>query len=201
MIKLYLVEDQAMLKSALITILNLEDDLQVMGSALNGVDALTELLKLDIDVAILDIELPKMTGLDIAAKLHEIRPTVKVIILTTFAQPMYFQQALAANVAGYLLKDSPSDRLIETIHQVLDGETIYEPKLVVGMYQASQNPLTERELDVLHLLQKADNTAMIANKLALSNGTVRNYISAILSKLGAHSRLEALQIAEKNKWI
>lgn len=102
---------------------------------------------------------------------------------------------------GYLLKDSPSDKLIATIHQVLEGQIIYEPQLVIGMYQATQNPLTAREISVLKLLQAAQDTQAIADELHLSNGTVRNYISAVLSKLGAHSRIEAVQIAQTNKWL
>lgn len=201
MIKLYLAEDQAMLQSALITILNLEEDLQVVGSALNGNDALADLLIADIDIAILDIELPGISGLAIADQLRQNRPDIKIVILTTFAQPTYFEQALAAKVNGYLLKDSPSDKLIATLHQVLEGQIIYEPQLVIGMYQATQNPLTEREISVLQLLQSAQDTQAIADELHLSNGTVRNYISAILSKLGAHSRIEAVQIAQTNKWL
>lgn len=201
MIKLYLAEDQAMLQSALITILNLEEDLQVVGSALNGNDALADLLIADIDIAILDIELPGISGLAIADQLRQARPDIKIVILTTFAQPTYFEQALAAKVNGYLLKDSPSDKLIATLHQVLEGQIIYEPQLVIGMYQAIQNPLTEREISVLQLLQSAQDTQAIADELHLSNGTVRNYISAILSKLGAHSRIEAVQIAQTNKWL
>lgn len=201
MIKLYLAEDQAMLQSALITILNLEEDLQVVGSALNGNDALADLLIADIDIAILDIELPGISGLAIADQLRQARPDIKIVILTTFAQPTYFEQALAAKVNGYLLKDSPSDKLIATLHQVLEGQIIYEPQLVIGMYQATQNPLTEREISVLQLLQSAQDTQAIADELHLSNGTVRNYISAILSKLGAHSRIEAVQIAQTNKWL
>ncbi|CAH0416896.1 response regulator transcription factor [Periweissella fabaria] len=201
MIKLYLAEDQAMLQSALITILNLEEDLQVIGSALNGNDALADLLIADIDIAILDIELPGISGLAIADQLRQARPDIKIVILTTFAQPTYFEQALAAKVNGYLLKDSPSDKLIATLHQVLEGQIIYEPQLVIGMYQATKNPLTEREISVLQLLQSAQDTQAIADELHLSNGTVRNYISAILSKLGAHSRIEAVQIAQTNKWL
>lgn len=201
MIKLYLAEDQAMLQSALITILNLEEDLQVVGSALSGTTALNELLTATVDVAILDIELPGISGLAIADQLRHARPDMKVVILTTFAQPAYFEQALAAKVNGYLLKDSPSDKLIATIHQVLEGQIIYEPQLVIGMYQATQNPLTEREISVLKLLQAAQDTQAIADELHLSNGTVRNYISAVLSKLGAHSRIEAVQIAQTNKWL
>lgn len=201
MIKLYLAEDQAMLQSALITILNLEEDLQVVGSALNGNDALADLLIADIDIAILDIELPGISGLAIADQLRQNRPDIKIVILTTFAQPTYFEQALAAKVNGYLLKDSPSDKLIATLHQVLEGQIIYEPQLVIGMYQATQNPLTEREISVLQLLQSAQDTQAIADELHVSNGTVRNYISAILSKLGAHSRIEAVQIAQTNKWL
>ncbi|CAH0417809.1 response regulator transcription factor [Periweissella ghanensis] len=201
MIKLYLAEDQAMLQSALITILNLEEDLQVVGSALSGTTALNELLTAAVDVAILDIELPGISGLAIADQLRHARPDMKVVILTTFAQPAYFEQALAAKVNGYLLKDSPSDKLIATIHQVLEGQIIYEPQLVIGMYQATQNPLTEREISVLKLLQAAQDTQAIADELHLSNGTVRNYISAVLSKLGAHSRIEAVQIAQTNKWL
>ncbi|GAF40124.1 luxr family two-component response regulator [Agrilactobacillus composti DSM 18527 = JCM 14202] len=201
MISLYLAEDQSMLNSALTQILNLEDDLQVLGSAEDGATAWTQIQKLQPDVAILDIEMPQMTGLEVASQIQASALKTKVIILTTFAQSTYFQQAVAAKVAGYLLKDSPSDDLIAVIRQVMTGKTVYAPELVVNMVSAEHNPLTDREMAVLAEADSGLPTKQIAATLFLSEGTVRNYLSAIFSKLGVHNRLEAIQVAKKNKWM
>ncbi|GKT04611.1 response regulator transcription factor [Furfurilactobacillus entadae] len=202
MINLYLAEDQAMLNSALTTILNLETDLDVIGSAEDGKTALAEINQLQPDIAILDIEMPGLTGLDVAEQLQTVNQrATRVLILTTFAQPSYFQRAVAAQVMGYLLKDSPSERLVGAVHDIMDGQTVYDPELVRGMYAAEQNPLTEQELAVLKAARTGQTTVAIAETVFLSKGTVRNYLSAIFSKLGVHNRLEALTIAEQNKWL
>ncbi|KRL57235.1 response regulator transcription factor [Furfurilactobacillus rossiae] len=201
MIHLYLAEDQGMLNTALTTILNLESDITVVGSAADGQTALNEIRLKHPDIAILDIEMPKLSGLDVADQLKNDQSATKSLILTTFAQPAYFKRALAADVAGYLLKDSPSDDLVESIHKIMAGQIIYAPELVHGMYTASQNPLTKRELEVLSAAQNGASTMEIARIVSLSPGTVRNYMSAVLSKLGAHNRLDAINIAKTNKWL
>lgn len=201
MITLYLAEDQSMLNTALSQLLNLEDNLEVLGSATDGQTALTEIQRLEPDVAILDIEMPGMSGLEVAEILHNQKTSTKVIILTTFAQKAYFEKAVEVQVSGYLLKDSPSDDLIETINKVMAGRTIYDPELVTSALSADKNPLTEREITVLKAAVGGDATKIMAQKLFLSEGTVRNYLSAVFSKLGVHNRLEAIELAKKNKWI
>lgn len=201
MITLYLAEDQSMLNTALSQLLNLEDNLEVLGSATNGKTALAEIQRLQPDVAILDIEMPMMSGLEVAEVLHDKQFATKVIILTTFAQKTYFEKAVEVEVAGYLLKDSPSDDLIETINKVMMGRTVYDPELVVTALSSNKNPLSEREMSVLKAAASGDATKVMAQKLFLSEGTVRNYLSAIFSKLGVHNRLEAIEVAKKNKWI
>ena len=201
MITLYLAEDQSMLNTALSQLLNLEDNLEVLGSATNGKHTLAEIQRLQPDVAILDIEMPMMSGLEVAEVLHDKQLATKVIILTTFAQKTYFEKAVEVEVAGYLLKDSPSDDLIETINKVMMGRTVYDPELVVTALSSNKNPLSEREMSVLKAAVSGDATKVMAQKLFLSEGTVRNYLSAIFSKLGVHNRLEAIEVAKKNKWI
>lgn len=201
MITLYLAEDQSMLNTALSQLLNLEDNLEVLGSATNGKHALAEIQRLQPNVAILDIEMPMMSGLEVAEVLHDKQLATKVIILTTFAQKTYFEKAVEVEVAGYLLKDSPSDDLIETINKVMMGRTVYDPELVVTALSSNKNPLSKREMSVLKAAASGDATKVMAQKLFLSEGTVRNYLPAIFSKLGVHNRLEAIEVAKKNKWI
>ncbi|WP_137625907.1 response regulator transcription factor [Lactiplantibacillus pingfangensis] len=201
MITIYLAEDQSMLNSALTQLLELEDELHVVGAAGDGQTAWQELQQLQPQVAILDIEMPGLSGLDVADRIQVSDLSTKVIILTTFAQKAYFERAVKAQVAGYLLKDSPSDDLIAAIRQVMAGQTIYAPELVVNMLSADQNPLTERELAVLNAADQGLPTKTIATELYLSAGTVRNYLSAIFSKLGVHNRLEAIRVAKQNKWL
>lgn len=201
MMRVYLAEDQSLLNSALTQLLNLEEDLTVVGSAQDGLTAYTEIQQLRPDVAVLDIEMPQLSGLDIAAKLHDQHAPTKVMILTTFAQKAYFERAVAAEVAGYLLKDSPSDQLIAAIRDVMQGLTRFDPELVVNMVSAAHNPLTPREQSVLVAAAQGGTTHEIAEKLYLSDGTVRNYLSAVFSKLGVRGRFEAVQVAKLNKWL
>ncbi|WDF82940.1 response regulator transcription factor [Lacticaseibacillus pabuli] len=201
MISLYLAEDQSLLNTALAQLLDLEDDLHVVGTATDGQTARDEVLRLQPDVAILDIEMPKLTGLDVADAIHDAAIPTKVIILTTFAQKAYFERAVHAAVAGYLLKDNPSDELVATIRDVVAGQTVYSPELVQNMLSADSNPLSAREKDVLVAAATGETTKDIAASLYLSDGTVRNYLSAIFSKLGVHNRLEAIQTAKQNKWL
>ncbi|WP_288530432.1 response regulator transcription factor [uncultured Secundilactobacillus sp.] len=201
MISVYLAEDQRMLNSALTQLIALEDDLNVVGAAQDGHTAYTDIKRLKPDVAVLDIEMPQLSGLDVAAKLHEQQSATKVIILTTFAQQAYFERAVKAGVSGYLLKDSPSDQLITTIREVVQGMTRFASELVIHTVSAERNPLTEREQSVLEEAAGGGTTQEIANRMHLSDGTVRNYLSAIFSKFGVHSRIDAVRMAEKNKWV
>ena len=201
MTTLFLAEDQKMLNTTLTTILDLEEDFTVIGNATDGKTALDKILKLQPDVAILDIEMPEQTGLEIAKAIRLANLPIKIIILTTFARESYFQDAIAANVNAYLLKDSPSDLLISSIRQVLEGNTIFSPELVKSVLRAEKNPLTKREMSVLEVIQTGASTAQMAKILFLTEGTLRNYISSILSKTGTHSRIEAINIAKKNGWL
>ena len=199
MISVYLAEDQAMLNSALTSLLQLEDSLEVIGSALDGEAALADILKLKPDVAILDIEMRKLTGLEVAEEIQNL--DTKVIILTTFARQAYFETAVKAQVQGYLLKDSPTEKLTETIYSVVEGNIIYDLALVRHVLRREKNPLTERETEVLECIAEGISTQGISEKVFLSQGTVRNYISSILSKTGARTRTDAVNIARKHQWM
>jgi two-component system response regulator DesR len=201
MITIYLAEDQEMLNSALSAILDLETDFKIVGSATDGQTALQQIINLQPDIAILDIEMPKMTGLEVTKQLRIIDQDIKLIILTTFARKNYFESAVSNRVNAYLLKDSPTDVLVGTIHQILSGKTIYDPALVSTILSASNNPLTKQELKIMKEFSQGKSTQEISKTVFLSYGTVRNYISSILSKTGTHSRIEALNVAKKNDWM
>ncbi|MDO4903909.1 MAG: response regulator transcription factor [Limosilactobacillus sp.] len=201
MVKIYLAEDQKMLNSALAMLLDLEDDFEVVGTSLDGQDALNGILRTRPDVAILDIEMPKMTGLEIADALNQKGIDIKIVILTTFSRKNYFKEAMENHVNAYLLKDSPSDSLVDSIRAVLNGEVVIDPKLISDAFSDNKSPLTEREIEILQALKSDPSTKDLAKKFFLSEGTIRNYISNILSKTGTKSRLEALNMAERNGWI
>lgn len=201
MTRLFLAEDQELLNSALKMLVDLEDDFEVVGTSLTGEDVANKIITLKVEVALLDIEMPKESGLEIAKELREQNYPGKIIILTTFARANYFKEALAQKVDGYLLKDSPSDSLVKAIRAILDGNTVFDPKLVSGVLNEVDNPLTNREMDILKMLEQVATTKELAQKLFLSEGTVRNYISSILSKTGTSSRLEALNLARNKGWI
>lgn len=200
MTRLFLAEDQELLNSALKMLLDLEDDFEVVGTSLTGEDVANKIITLKVEVALLDIEMPKESGLEIAKELREQNYPGKIIILTTFARANYFKEALAQKVDGYLLKDSPSDSLVKAIRAILDGNTVFD-QLVSGVLNEVDNPLTNREMDILKMLEQVATTKELAQKLFLSEGTVRNYISSILSKTGTSSRLEALNLARNKGWI
>ncbi|MEI5993807.1 response regulator transcription factor [Candidatus Enterococcus mansonii] len=199
MIKLIIAEDQGLLSSALATILGLEDDLDVVGIAKNGVEALELIEKHQPDICLTDIEMPLKSGLDLAEELKG--KTQKVIILTTFAREGYFERAVKAGVSGYLLKDTPTDELIENIRAVMQGKKFYSPELVTGLFSQQENPLTVREQEVLLAVGEGLSSKEIAEKLFLTSGTVRNYMSEILNKLDAKNRIEAVSIAKEKGWI
>lgn len=198
MIRIVIAEDQRMLLGALGSLLNLEDDMEVVGKACNGEEVISLVHQLKPDVCIMDIEMPEKTGLEAAEELKGCG--CKVIILTTFARSGYFQRALKAGVSGYLLKDSPSEELASSIRSVMTGRRIYAPELIDDMY-SEENPLTDREKEVLELIADGKNTKEIADQLQIKTGTVRNYISVIMDKLGVKNRIEAITQSKEKGWF
>lgn len=199
MIRIVIAEDQGMLLGAMKSLLSMEEDMEVVGLAKNGEEAIDLVTELKPDICIMDIEMPMKTGLDAAEALKD--SECKIIILTTFARPGYFERARKAGVRGYLLKDSPIEELVNSIRIIMDGRRIYAPELVDFVYENdSENPLTERESQVLGLVAEGKTTKEIASELFLSAGTVRNYISTILDKLGVGNRIEAIARFKEKGW-
>lgn len=198
MIRIVLAEDQRMLLGALGALLDLEEDMEVVGKADNGEEALALAKRLQPDICIMDIEMPVKSGLDVAEELKG--QGCKIIILTTFARTGYFERARKAGVSGYLLKDSPSEELANSIRIIMDGRRVYAPELVDMAYE-EENPLTERENQVLGLIADGKNTKEIANELYLTTGTVRNYISIIFDKLDVSNRVEAIVRFKEKGWF
>lgn len=198
MIRIVIAEDQRMMLGALGSLLDLEDDMEVVGMAGNGEEAIDLYNKYKPDICLMDIEMPLKTGLDAAEDLKG--TDCKVIILTTFARTGYFQRALKAGVKGYLLKDGPSEELASSIRSIMDGKRVYAPELMDDVY-AEENPLTEREKAVLELVADGKNTQEIAEELSIKSGTVRNYISTILDKLEVKNRIEAITQSKEKGWF
>ncbi|MBW8349197.1 response regulator transcription factor [Bacillus sp. IITD106] len=198
MIRIVIAEDQRMMLGALGSLLNLEEDMEVVGKANNGVEAISLVRKYQPDICIMDIEMPEKTGLEAAEELNGLG--CKVIILTTFARTGYFQRAIKAGVKGYVLKDSPSEELAETIRSVMAGRRVYAPELMDDLY-SEENPLTTREKAVLELVADGKNTKEIADQLSIKAATVRNYISQILDKLEVTNRIEAITHSRKKGWF
>ncbi len=198
MIKVVLAEDQNMLLGALGSLLDMEEDIEVVGKAANGEEALKLVEDLNPDICLMDIEMPVMTGLEAAE--HLMAHECKVIILTTFLRPGYFERAKKANVRGYLLKDSPSETLAQSIRQIMKGKRVYSPELIEVAFELD-NPLTKREQEIVQHLADGEPTKKIAEKLNLSNGTVRNYVSIVLDKLDAKNRIEAISKAIDKGWL
>ncbi len=200
MIRLFIAEDQKMLLSALGSLLDLEKDMEVIGQAVNGEEALSSILKLKPDVCLMDIEMPVLSGLDVAEQLSQRGSHSKVIILTTFARPGYFERAVKNGVHGYLLKDGEIDELADAIRKCMTGKRIFSPELTFDLIR-EENPLTEREQQILRMASLGKTTKEITSELYLSSGTVRNYISEIIQKLEAKNRTEAASIAKTKGWI
>ncbi|MTW86185.1 response regulator [Virgibacillus dakarensis] len=198
MIRIIIAEDQRMLLGALGSLLDLEEDMEVVGKARNGEEALALVKQQNPDICIMDIEMPLKSGLEAAEELKD--HPCKVIILTTFARSGYFERARKAEISGYLLKDSPSEELANSIRIIMDGRRVYAPELVDMAYE-NENPLTEREEQVLKLIAEGKTTKEIAKQLYLTNGTVRNYVSVILDKLEVSNRIEAISRFKEKGWF
>jgi len=199
-IKVLIVEDQRMLRTALSALLSLEDDIDVVGSAGDGMEGMELTRQLKPDVVIADIEMPKKTGLELANWIKDQELATRVIIVTTFARSGYLRRALDAGVSGYLLKDSPGDVLPNAIRTVYNGGRTIDPELATQAWSES-DPLTDRERQVLRLSTTGLTNSQIASKLNLNDGTVRNYISEAISKLNANNRIDAARIARDKGWL
>lgn len=200
MIRVLVAEDQAMVLGALAALLKLERDIDVIGQATNGRQAFDEVLTKRPDVVLADIEMPEMSGRDLALALKRAGASARVVIVTTFARPGFLRRALDVGVAGYLLKDAPASELARAIRQVHAGGRAIQPELAAEAW-TDDDPLTERERQVLRLSADGLPTANIATALGLSDGTVRNYLSEILGKLGARNRIDAARIARTKGWL
>lgn len=199
-IRVVLGEDQRMLRGALAALLNMEDDLDVVAEGEDGKKTLDLILRHRPDVSVLDVEMPVMSGLDVAEAVRREAPECRVLMLTTFARPGYLQRALAAGVSGYLLKDGSSEELAAAIRAVHQGKRVISPELSFAAWEAP-NPLTPREREILLLVEQGLSLQAIAGKLYLSHGTVRNYMSELIGKLGVENRVEAAAKARNQGWL
>jgi len=200
MIRVVIAEDQAMVRGALAALLSTEGDIEIAGQAQNGREALELVIAAPPDVLLTDIEMPELTGLELAAEIKKRRLPVKVVILTTFARAGYLRRALDAGVSGYLLKDAPASTLANAIRRIKTGARVIDPELAAEAWTEA-DPLTDRERQVLRYAGEGEASADIAARLNLSEGTVRNYLSEAISKLGASNRTEAARLARQKGWL
>ena len=200
-IQVVLAEDQAMVRGALAALLSIEPDVEVVATLADGELALRAVGQHRPTVLVTDIEMPKLTGLDLAARVRELYPETRVVILTTFARPGYLRRALEAGAHGYLLKDRPSAELADAVRRVARGERVVDPDLAAEVWNAEADPLSDRERQILRRTGEGESTADVARSLRLSEGTVRNYLSEAISKLGAANRTEAARLARTKGWL
>ncbi|MEV8389913.1 MULTISPECIES: response regulator transcription factor [unclassified Streptomyces] len=200
-VRVLLAEDQGMMRGALALLLGMEADLEVVAQVGRGDAIVDAALASRPDVALLDIELPGLSGLDAAMKLRDEVPDCRVLILTTFGRPGYLRRAMEAGAAGFLVKDGPVEELAAAIRRVLTGETVVDPALAAAALSAGPSPLTARERDVLNAAVDGATVADIAERLRLSESTVRNYLSSAIGKTGTRNRMEAVRTARGQGWL
>ncbi|CQR24721.1 response regulator [Streptococcus varani] len=198
--KLLVAEDQSMLRDAMCQLLLMEEDIEGIFQAKNGKEAIEMLENQSVDIAILDIEMPQKTGLDVLEWIRSKDLPIKVIVVTTFKRVGYFQRAVKAGVDAYVLKDRSITELMNTIHTVLAGRKEYSPELMESI-MSHENPLSKQEENVLKLIAAGMTSKEIASQLYLSDGTIRNYTTSIFTKLGVNNRVEAINKAQENEWI
>ncbi|WP_285735070.1 response regulator transcription factor [Kitasatospora phosalacinea] len=200
-VRVLLAEDQGMVREALAALLSLEDDLEVVAQVSRGDEVAAAVAEHQVDVAVLDIEMPGMTGIDACAEVRRARPRTKVVIATTFGRPGYLRRAMESGADAFLVKDAPAAELAEAIRRVLRGEKVIDPTLAAAALTEGANPLTGRERDVLAAAADGAVNADIAARLHLSEGTVRNYLSMAIQKTAARNRAEAVRIAREKGWL
>jgi two-component system response regulator DesR len=200
-IRVLLAEDQAMVRGALAALLTLEGDIDVVAQVTRGDEVVPTAEETRPDVALLDIEMPSMDGLTAAAALRVALPTCRVLILTTFGRPGYLRRAMESGASGFLLKDAPASELAAAIRRVAAGERVVDPSLALAALSEGGNPLSPREREVLAVARDGASIAEIATALFLSEGTVRNHLSAAIQKLAVHNRVEAARLAEQKGWL
>ncbi|MFJ6181065.1 response regulator [Streptomyces sp. NPDC092295] len=200
-VRVLLAEDQGMMRGALALLLGMEADIEVVAQVGRGDAIVDAALTSRPDVALLDIELPGLSGLDAAAALRDEVPGCRVLMLTTFGRPGYLRRAMEAGAAGFLVKDGPVEELAAAIRRVLTGETVIDPALAAAALSAGPSPLTARERDVLNAAVDGATVADIADRLRLSESTVRNYLSSAIGKTGTRNRMEAVRTARGQGWL
>ena len=200
-VRVLLAEDQAMVRGALSALLSLEDDIEIVAEASRGDEVLPAALDTLPDVALLDIEMPGGDGLEAAAVLHERLPSCQLVILTTFGRSGYLRRAMESGAVGFLLKDAPASELAEAIRRAMKGARVVDPALAAAALSEGDNPLTDREREVLAASEGGATIEDIAARLYLSEGTVRNYLSTAIKKLGARNRVQAARLAERKGWL
>ncbi|MEO6887217.1 MAG: response regulator transcription factor [Jatrophihabitantaceae bacterium] len=201
MIRLLLADDQALIRSALAALLELEDDFEVVAQVGRGDEVVAAAIAARPDVALLDIEMPGMDGLAAAAALTHELPGCRLIILTSFGRTGYLRRAMEAGALGFVVKDAPPEQLVDAVRRVARGERIVDPALAAATLAGGASPLTGRERDVLVAARDGATVSDVAGKLFLSEGTVRNYLSAAIAKTGVRNRIEAIRVADERGWL
>jgi two-component system response regulator DesR len=196
-----MADDQHLVRGALAALLNLEADLEVVAEVARGDEVIAKALDVRPDVALLDVEMPGLDGLAVAAALQSEVPSCKVLIVTTFGRAGYLRRAMEAGALGFVVKDAPADQLADAVRRVARGERVVDPTLAAATLAGGVSPLTARERDALVAARDGATIADIARLLFLSEGTVRNYLSSAISKTGTRNRVEALRVAEDNGWL
>ena len=204
MIKVYLVEDQALVRDAVAALLSLDFNIEVIGQASNGQDALTAITNLTDDsmpdIILTDIEMPNMNGIELSEQIAIKFPAIKMVIMTTFSRAGYIRRSLSAGVKGFILKEAPSDELINALKKVMQGQKVIDPELAINALDDA-DPLTDKERKALKLASDGLKTSEIAKQLFISEGTTRNYLSDAIAKLNATNRVDAARIARQKGWL
>lgn len=200
MIKVLVVEDQGLVRGAISALLGLDVQIEVIAQAQDGLEGLNAFKEHDIDIVLTDIEMPNMTGLELAEQVIEKYPNSKVVIMTTFSRAGYIRRAMAMGVKGFVLKEAPSEYLVNTLKKVMVGQKVIDPELAMSALE-DNDPLTEKERKALRFASEGLKTAEIAQKLFLSEGTIRNYLSESIAKLNATNRVDAARIAKQKGWL
>jgi two-component system, NarL family, response regulator DesR len=200
-IRLLIADDQALVRGALAALLDLEPDLTVVAEVGRGDEVVAAAREHRPDVALLDVEMPGLDGIAAAAALRQALPACKVLMVTTFGRPGYLRRAMAAGASGFVVKDTPARQLADAVRRIASGLRVVDPTLAAETLASGDSPLTPREADVLRAAREGGTVADVASQLGLSEGTVRNHLSAAIGKTGARTRAEAVRLADENGWL